>query len=206
MTTSFTTSGTAASGYRAGCADLVTRWRELVADSAGSVWTNAEAQTILDSYRVDLYRRELVPVPANIGGTTQYLTHRVGYGDLETVASGTAYWQVWDANGSAIGTASYSADYQTGILTFAADTHGSVRYLDARSFDLNAAAAHGWRELAASKASLYKFSADGASYDRQQWFEHCMSMAAHYDRMATTGNATMQVTMMGRSDLTVEGW
>lgn len=200
------TSGTAASGYRAGCADLITRWRELVADSAGSVWTNAEAQTILDSYRVDLYRRELVPVPANISGTTQYLTHRVGYGDLETVASGTAYWQVWDSNGSAIGTATYSADYQLGILTFTADTKGSARYLDARSFDLNGAAAHGWRELAGAKASFYKFSADGASYDRNQWFDHCMTMAAHYDRMATTGSGAMMVSMMSRSDLNVENW
>lgn len=191
---------------RTGMATLITRWRDLVADSGTAVWTDDEAQTILDSYRVDLYRRELVPVPANIGGTTQYLTHRVGYGDLETVASGTAYWQVWDANGSAIGTASYSADYQLGIVTFTADTKGSARYLDARSFDLNGAAAHGWRELAASKASLYKFSADGASYDRNQWFDHCMIMAAHYDRMATTGIAAMSVTMMGRSDLNVEGW
>ena len=191
---------------RTGMATLITRWRDLVADSGTVAWTDDEAQTILDSYRVDLYRRELVPVPANIGGTTQYLTHLAGFGNLETVASGTAYWQVWDANGSAIGTASYSADYQTGILTFAADTRGSVRYLDARSFDLNGAAAHGWREMAASKASLYKFSADGASYDRQQWFDHCMTMAAHYDRMATTGSGAMTVTMMGRSDLTVEGW
>ena len=191
---------------RTGMATLIARWRDLVADSGTVAWTDDEAQTILDSYRVDLYRRELVPVPANIGGTTQYLTHLAGFGNLETVASGTAYWQVWDANGSAIGTASYSADYQTGILTFAADTRGSVRYLDARSFDLNGAAAHGWREMAASKASLYKFSADGASYDRQQWFDHCMTMAAHYDRMATTGASTMQVTMMGRDDLTVEGW
>lgn len=191
---------------RTGMATLITRWRELVADSGTAAWTDDEAQTILDSYRVDLYRRELVPVPVNIGGTTQYLTHRVGYGDLETVASGTAYWQVWDANGGTIGTASYSADYQLGIVTFTADTKGSARYLDARSFDLNGAAAHGWRELGAAKASLYKFSADGASYDRQQWFEHCMTMAAHYDRMATTGSGAMMVSMMTRSDMNLESW
>jgi hypothetical protein len=172
-----------------------------VADTGTVGFTDDEAQIILDSYRVDLYRRELAPVPANISGTTQYLTHIVGFKDLETVASGTAYWQGWDANGSAIGTADYSADYQTGIVTFAADTKGSARYLDARSFDLNGAAAHGWREWAAAKASLYKFSADGASYDRNQWFEHCMAMAAHYDRMATTGASSMSVGHMYRSDV-----
>lgn len=200
------TSGTAASGYRAGLADLVTRWREMVADSAGSVWTNSEAQTILDSYRIDLYRRELTPMPASESGTTAWKTYLIGRSDLETVASGTAYWQIWDANGSAIGTATYTADYQTGIVTFTADQRGSIRYLDARSFDLAGAAAHGWREMAGAKAGLYQFSADGASYNRQQWFDHCMVMADYYDRMATTGTSTMQVTMMGRSDLTVEGW
>ena len=188
---------------RSGLTTLITRWRNLVADSGTVGFTDDEAQIILDSYRVDLYRAQLSPVPANIGGTTQYLTHLVGYGDLETVASGTAYWQVWDANGSAIGTSLYSADYQTGVVTFAADTKGSVLYLDARSFDLNGAAAHGWREWAAAKASLYKFSADGASYDRNQWFDHCMAMAAHYDRMATTGAASMSVGHMFRSDVNI---
>lgn len=200
------TSGTAASGYRAGLADLITRWRELVSDSAGSVWTDTEAQTILDNYRVDLYRQELTPVPMNVAGVTVYKTHLVGRRDLETVASGTAYWQVWDANGSAIGTASYSADYQTGVLTFSADQKGSARYLDARSFDLHGAAAHGWREAAATKASLYTFMADGAMYSRAQWFDHCMQMARYFDGMATTGAGAMQVSFMTRSDLNVGGW
>jgi hypothetical protein len=156
---------------------------------------------------MDLYRAELSPIPVNIGGTTQYLTHLVGARDLETVASGTAYWQVWDANGGTIGTASYGTpDYQTGIVTFTTDTKGSARYLDARSFDLYAAAAHGWREWAGAKAHLYKFSADGASYDRNQWFDHCMAMSVQYDRMATMGGASMQVSHMYRSDVTVGSW
>lgn len=192
---------------RTGLSTLITRWRDLVADSGTVGFTDDEAQTILDSYRVDLYRRELDPVPVNIGGTTQWLTHLVGYPNLETVASGTAYFQVWDANGSAIGTSTYTPDYQTGIVTFTADQAGSARYLDARSFDLYGAAAHGWREWAAAKASLYKFSADGASYDRNQWFDHCMAMAAHYDRMATTatGSSGLSVSMMYRGDVAVWG-
>ena len=192
---------------RSGLAELITRWRNLVADTGTVGFTDDEAQIILDSYRVDLYRRELSPIPVNIGGTTQYLTHLVGYGDLETAASGTAIWQVWDANGGTIGTASYGTpDYQRGIVTFTTDTKGSARYLDARSFDLNGAAAHGWREWAGAKAHLYRFSADGASYDRQQWFEHCMAMAAHYDTMATTGAASLSVGYMTRSDLNVMTW
>ena len=88
----------------------------MVADTGTVGFTDDEAQTILDSYRVDLYRHEMGAVAVNIGGTTNYLTHIVGYGDLETVASGTSFFQVWDVNGGTIGTADYTADYQRGIL------------------------------------------------------------------------------------------
>ncbi len=203
MPTSVVTSGTATtiSGYRAGMADLVTRWREYVADSAGSVWTNAEAQTILDGFSTDLYRYQLDVTPMNTGGTTQYRTYRIGYRDLETAASGSPYWQVWDGNGSAIDLG-YTVNYQTGVVTFTANQHGSARYLDGHAYDLYGAAAHGWREMAGNKAHLYKFTADGATYDRNQWYEHCMSMAAHYQSLATSpqGSGT-NVTLMYRSDL-----
>jgi len=188
---------------RSGLSTLIARWRDMVADTGTVGFTDDEAQTILDSYRVDLYRHEMGAVAVNIGGTTNYLTHIVGYGDLETVASGTSFFQVWDVNGGTIGTADYTADYQRGILTFTANQAGSARYLDGRSFDLYGAAAHGWREWAGAKASLYRFSADGASYDRQQWWEHCMAMAAHYDTLATTGASTLSVGMMYRGDVNV---
>jgi len=126
----------------------------------------------------------------------------VGKHDLETVGSGSAYWQVWDGIGSAIASTTYTPNYQTGVITFTADQKGSARYLDGYAYDLFGAAAHGWREMAGSKASLYKFSADGASYDRQQWFDHCQAMAAHYQSLATSeaGSGT-HVTLMYRSDL-----
>ena len=106
---------------------------------------------------------------------------------------------MYDANGSAIGTSNFTGDYQRGIFTFTADQKGSVRYIDARSYDLNAAAADGWRELMGAKAVCYSFTADGASYDRQQWFEHCKSMALYYDSLSKPTYTTLE-----RSDLA--GW
>ena len=48
----------------------------------------------------------------------------------------------------------------------------------------------------ASKASLYRFSADGASYDRNQWFDHCQKMADYYDRLSKPS-----VTTLTRADV-----
>jgi len=47
-----------------------------------------------------------------------------------------------------------------------------------------AAAAIGWRELMAAKASYFDFSTDGQSFSRSQWFKHCELMANHYDGLA----------------------
>ena len=173
----------------------------MVADEGTVAFNDLEAQTILDSHRVDLYRAQLSPIAVNVGGTTQYLTFLVGAGDLETVDSGSAAWQVWDGDGGTIGTAEYAVDYQRGVITFNTTQGGSARFVDARSYDLHGAASHGWREWAGSKAHLYKFSADGAAYDRNQWFEHALAMAAHYDALATTGAGALNVGYMFRSDV-----
>lgn len=182
--------GTAASGSRAGMTDILTRWRRMVNDSAGSVWTDAEALTLLDAHRVDVWAGQLSPSPQHDSGQLVYKVHRADWQNLEEPATGTAAFRLYDANGSAI-SSGWTADYLRGIFTFTADQKGSARYIDARSYELAAAAADGWRELMATKASLYKFTADGATYDRNQWFDHCAQMAAFYDRQAKPTMASL---------------
>lgn len=189
------------SGERAGMSYLVERWRRYVNDTAGSVWSDTEAVAILDQYRNDLWGRELDVREQRQSGSIVYKKYLVGCSDLETFASGTAAWNLYDANGSAIGTANYTADYARGIVSFTADQKGSARYVDARSYDVHGAAAQGWRELAGAKASLYRFSADGASYDRNQWYDHCWQMAAQYDKLATSGAGGIGVSYMYRGDV-----
>jgi hypothetical protein len=162
----------------------------MVNDSAGSVWTDAEALTLLDSYRTDVCQGQLQPAPQYDGGTLVYRVHVAGWENLEEAATGTAAFRLYDANGSAI-SSGWSADYLRGVFTFTADQKGSARYVDARSYDLPLAAADGWRELMGQKASLYKFTADGASYDRQQWFEHCREMATYYDKLSKPSYSLM---------------
>jgi hypothetical protein len=166
---------------RTGVAYLIRRWRRLVNDTSGSVWSDAEAANILDLYRYNLWGHELEIKPETSGGSTVYKRYLVGYTDLESVVSGTAAWRVYDVDGTVIGTANYTVDWQRGVVTFTADQAGSARYVDARSYDVNGAAAYGWRELIGAKAGLYRFTADGASYDRNQWFDHCERMASKFE-------------------------
>ena len=177
---------------RAGMATLISRWRRMVADAGTAVWTDDQAQQILDTYRTDLWEVQLTPVPQLMGSATVYQVHALGWENIEDGGlGGTAVFRLHDASGSAIGTSSFSADYLRGVFTFTADQKGSARYVDARSYDLNMAAADGWRELMASKAGLYKFTADGASYDRQQWFDHCREMATYYDKLSKPSYSLM---------------
>lgn len=50
------------------------------------------------------------------------------------------------------------------------------------TFDLNRAAAEGWRWKAAALATEFDFEADGAVFNRQQQIDNCLKMAAQYGR------------------------
>lgn len=180
---------------RAGMSNLISRWRRMVDDAGTAVWSDDQAQELLDDNRVTVYSESLGSLAQDIGSTV-YLVYHSRYGNQEELASGTNVWRLFDASGSTIGTANYSVDYQRGIVTFTADQQGSARYLDARSYDLAGAAADAWRQRAALQADGYDFSADGATFNRSQWFKHCQQMAEVYDRQRVS-----TVSIMTRSDL-----
>lgn len=58
------------------------------------------------------------------------------------------------------------------------------------TWDLNAAAAEGWRWKAAKVANQFQFSADGQSFQRQQVYDHCLTMVQEY---ANKGAGTMAI-------------
>ena len=67
-----------------------------------------------------------------------------------------------------------------------ADRHG-VAPIDINwepTYDLNAAAAEGWRRKAALVADRFAFSADGATYNRDQLYKHCMEQSRRYSARA----------------------
>jgi hypothetical protein len=169
---------------RAGMANLISRWRRLVGGAGTAVFTDDEAQEILDAHRRDLVAVPLTMEPHYAEGVWEYKVYHIGAGNLEEASSGADAWEMRDANGMAIGTALYTVDYLRGRIVFGADQAGSARYLTCRAYDLNGAAAQGWRELQGEKAELYTYSGDGRTFSRGQWFDHCERMAAHYERKA----------------------
>lgn len=64
----------------------------------------------------------------------------------------------------------------------------------APTFDLNAAAAEGWRWKAAKAASMIDFTADGASFKQDQLLAHCEKMVKRYSK-GTLGTMELRSQM-----------
>lgn len=52
----------------------------------------------------------------------------------------------------------------------------------APTWDLDAAAAEGWRRKAGLAVARFNFAEDGQRFDRAQIYAHCLSMAEQYAR------------------------
>lgn len=193
---------------RSGMANLIGRLRGLTNTApadytvAGvSYWSDEQLQTALDRHHVDLnYAPLRSEFEYGSAGSVTYKNYYASYGNLEESTSGTAYWQVYDASGSAVGTASYTADYATGWLRWGADTAGSAYYLTARSYRLERAAADIWRQKAAQAASSFDFQTDDQHFSKSQLIKHYLDMAAQYDRMGG-----VQAVRLVRTDLNPGG-
>jgi hypothetical protein len=157
----------------------------MIGSAGTAVFSDNELQDTLDQYRTDVYRDlVLFQLSYDGSGTAQYIDAYSAYGNYEETTGGTAGFILQDTAGSAIGTANYEIDYIRGKLTFGTTQAGSARYIVGRSYNLHAAAAELWRELAGTKAELYDFRADGHNMTRSQWFDHCIEMSEHYDLLA----------------------
>jgi hypothetical protein len=73
------------------------------------------------------------------------------------------------------------------------DTYGQPPNAEdwAGAWDLNAAAAEGWRWKAGKVAGDYNFSADDASYSKADVLAHCLEMEATY-RAKIVGTSTIR--------------
>ena len=188
---------------RATMADLITQMRGMsnagTADytvNGSAYWTDDQVQEVMERYRVDVNRIELMPVPKHVDGSElEYYDYHSGMQWLEQTDGGTAVFVVENAEGEDQGTALWSADYNRGVVTFAADQGGTAYFLTGRRYDLNRAAADMWRMKAAHYATAYDFSTDNHSMKRSQLISNAFQMADMYER-----NAPMNVVTMYRSD------
>lgn len=170
-------------------ASLITELRNLAAEPAGdatSYWTDDHLQTVLDRHRLDVHQEQLIMVDRWIGGgSIGYYEYRSQYGNYEATDGGTAVFYLEDSTGADLGTALYTPDYTRGVVTFAANTGGTVYYLTGRSYDLYGAAADVWRSKAAQVvSSAFSWSTDNMRVDKGAITTVYLNMADHYGGMA----------------------
>ena len=187
---------------RTGLADIITVLRGLTqagtADFAigtTSYFNDDQLQIVLDRHRMDIDRELLQPVPGVLGGGT--LEYKNYYSQFKNLESGTAIFNLENANGTDYGTALWTADYLNGRVAFGSDTAGSSVFLIGRAYDLNAAAADVWTQKSGAAATMYDFSTDNHSLKRSQYYDHCIKQAAYFSGMSWSNGQSID---LDRSD------
>ena len=174
---------------------LLTTLREWINDPSGTaqVFSDDALQRHLDANRYDVYREELVSVPAYIGGgSIAYYEYRSCYQWFETTQAGTAVFQVQDSVGTTRGTATWAdVDYQRGVVTLTTNQAGTVLYLTGRSFDVYGAAADALTDWAQKVSLQFDFSSDQQTFSRSQKQTMLLSAAERYRRQARTRRANV---------------
>lgn len=172
---------------RDGMSDLISCVRGMInagtADytiNSVSYWSDDLVQDALDRHRLQLTFLELKADPTYLDSDTVYQRYLIGFDQIE---SGTAVFSVQDSTGANQGTAGYSVDYQLGIVTFTADQGGSARYVNARSYDINAAAADIWGQKMAHVAASVSWSTDNMRMEKGSLIKNCQFMVDYYSRL-----------------------
>ena len=194
---------------RSTMSNLISRLRTLTATAIGdytvgveTYWTDDYLQQILDTHRVDLYDEALHPVrEVNSGGTAIWREYQSDYADLESTDGGTAVFFMRASTGTLAGTADWTANYNSGRVSFGSTTGGTVYYLTARTYDLNAAAAEVWDAKAANVADRYTFQADGGRFDVSKMVEQFERQANRFRALSRPKSSTFV-----RSDLDLSEW
>lgn len=145
-------------------------------------WDNDQIQNILEDNRIDILREELQKIPTYIGGgSVQYYEYRSQFQFLEKTSGGSAIFIIEDSVGANVGTASWSADYRRGVITFTSDQGGTAYYLTARRYRIYNVAAEIARRTANYYAKSYDISTDGHRLNRSQLRDHFEDMAKRFE-------------------------
>jgi len=178
---------------RSGMTTLIATLRQLT--NAGSAeaalgsttfYTDDHLQAELDRTQRLWRRVPLQSVPVLVNGAYEYYDYRIPPElgtSIESAASDSG-WSVKDGLGTLQGTALYTVNHYARTLTFEADQHAARYYLDARTYDLNRAAAAIWRQKAGFAASRVDWQSDNHRISAAQEYEHCLRMVAHFESLS----------------------
>jgi len=177
---------------------------------AGSAYFSDDAiQAYIDRSRAIARFIPLRPIPIRTAGVSQFfeynLPQEMGYWIERELGSGDSGWYVKDGNGNALTiNTDYTVNWDSTLVTFANDTKGTAYLLDARAYDLYAAAADIWEEKASMEMYAVDFQTDNANIKMSQRREFCESQAEVYrNKSGLSGRGGIQVSKMQRTD---ENW
>jgi hypothetical protein len=174
---------------RAGMTNVIRRLRALT--DAGTAdytldgvayWSDDQLQDELDRAARILQGEPLEPVWVTEDGAARLYSYAFPFGRHFEEQGPGAGWAVRNLIGGEV--SGYTVDYALRRITFAADQRGAFCTLDARAFNLEAAAARVWEHKAAFAASKLDWNADGRRVRGSQEHRHCRMMAAHFRRLA----------------------
>lgn len=174
---------------RAGMTNVIRRLRALT--DAGTAeetldgvtyWSDDQLQDELDRAARLLVNEPLEPLWITEDGAARLFCYAFPFGRHFEEQAPDSAWAVSDALGNVV--SGYTVDYALRRLTFPTDQRGAFYTLDARTFNLEAAASRIWEQKAAFAAKKVDWSADGRRVRGSQEQRHCRMMAAHFRRMA----------------------
>ncbi len=167
-----------------------------------SYWTDEQIEEVLDKYSQRILRESLLAEGEwQTGGTVVYVNYRFKETFPEEAGSGSAVWLVQNGEGSAIGTANYSVNYQQRRISFTADQDGETRFLTYYSFDLFRAAAEIWEAKAAHVSDRFDVETDNHNLKRSQLHAMYMARARDMLKKAKVGAVGCGKGRQVRSDL-----
>lgn len=154
-----------------------------------SYFTDDQIQAVLDRYCTPIRQERLFSHPVGFGQVSYY-EYSSRMGNYEETTGGTARFIIQDANGTTAGTADWSANYETGRITFNADQAGKIYYLTGFSYDVYAAAADIWGQKGAYYATQMDWSTDGHNVKKSHISKQCEVMEQKYRAMSSFGGSS----------------
>ena len=153
--------------------------------STVTYWSDDQIQRELDRQRRDV-RQELLHIESEYSsGTVEYKDYYWRFPHVEQYdASNAEIFHLEDGNGSVIGTADYTVNYEAQHIRFSADQVGSARYLTYRAYDLDRVSATLWKQKAAHVALRVDVKTDNHDIKGSQLQAHYMAMAKQFMQSA----------------------
>lgn len=184
---------------RTGMSELITKLRAMTnsgtADytvAGGTYWSDDHLQESLDRVQLRLNHVRMNGLQELNSGTIAYKEFMYPDYETERNTGGDSVFRVTDANGSVIGTADYTVNYEARRVTFTADQGAELRYISANAYDMHAAAEDVWMDKSAHYQASFDFATDNHDLKRSQLIKQALAMAKMHSRKRKARQVTIR--------------